>query len=106
MSETKDIVSAAIGALDGKKAENIRHYDVRGKSSVTDEIVVASATSAPHLRSLSVAVQRALRESCGEGARVSGDAESAWIVLDYVDVMIHLFLPEAREYYDIESLWG
>jgi ribosome-associated protein len=78
---------------------------VCGRSSVTDAVVVASASSTPHLRSLSVAVQRALREGCGEGARVSGDADSAWIVLDYVDVMIHLFLPEAREYYDIESLW-
>ena len=87
-------------ALEEKKADEIKSYDVCGRSSVTDAVVVASASSTPHLRSLSVAVQRALREGCGEGARVSGDADSAWI-----DVMIHLFLPEAREYYDIESLW-
>ena len=64
----------------------------------------ASATSVPHLRALAVAVERALAAK-GEHARVSGDAESAWIVLDYTDVMVHLFLPDARRYYDIESLW-
>lgn len=106
MSDTTGILEAVVGALDDKKAENVRTYDVRGKSSVTDAVVAASATSAPHLRALSVAVQRAVREKTGEGARVSGDAESAWIVLDYVDAMVHLFLPEAREYYDIESLWA
>ena len=98
-------IDAIKKALDDKKAENVQQYDVRGRSSVTDATVVASATSVPHLRALSVAVERAVREACGEGARVSGDAESAWIVLDYFDVMVHLFLPDAREYYDIEALW-
>lgn len=106
MSDTTQIVEAAVGALEEKKAENVRTYDVRGRSSVTDSAVAASATSAPHLRALAVAVQRAVREKCGVGARVSGDAESAWIVLDYIDAMVHIFLPEAREYYDIEALWA
>ncbi len=104
-TETKKKIDAITKALDDKKAENTVVYDVRGKSSVTDFTVAASATSAPHLRALSVAVQRAVREASGEGARVSGDEETAWIVLDYFDVMVHLFLPDAREYYDIEALW-
>ena len=106
MSEgTNPKIDAIRKALEDKKAEGIAVYDVRGKSSITDATVVASATSAPHLRALSVAVQRAVREACGEGARISGDAESAWIVLDYFDAMVHLFLPDARAYYDIEALW-
>ncbi len=103
--ETNPKIDAIRKALEDKKAADVAVYDVRGKSSITDETVVASATSAPHLRALSVAVQRAVREACGEGARISGDAESAWIVLDYFDVMVHLFLPDARAYYDIEALW-
>ena len=103
--ETNPKIDAIRKALDDRKAEGIAVYDVRGKSSITDVTVVASATSAPHLRALSVAVQRAVREACGEGARISGDAESAWIVLDYFDAMVHLFLPDARAYYDIEALW-
>ena len=106
MSEEKNPkIDAIRKAREDKKAEGVAVYDVRGRSSITDTAVVASATSAPHLRALSVAVQRAVREACGEGARISGDAESAWIVLDYFDVMVHLFLPDARAYYDIEALW-
>lgn len=106
MSEEKNPkIDAIRKALEDKKAEGVAVYDIRGRSSITDTAVVASATSAPHLRALSVAVQRAVREACGEGARISGDAESAWIVLDYFDAMVHLFLPDARAYYDIEALW-
>ena len=106
MSEEKNPkIDAIRKALEDKKAEGVAVYDVRGRSSITDTAVVASATSAPHPRALSVAVQRAVREACGEGARISGDAESAWIVLDYFDAMVHLFLPDARAYYDIEALW-
>ena len=106
MSEEKNPkIDAIRKALEDKKAEGVAVYDVRGRSSITDTAVVASATSAPHLRALSVAVQRAVREACGEGARISGDAESAWIVLDYFDAMVHLFLPDARAYYDIEARW-
>lgn len=106
MSEEKNPkIDAIRKALEDKKAEGVVVYDVRGRSSITDTAVVASATSAPHLRALSVAVQRAVRDACGEGARISGDAESAWIVLDYFDAMVHLFLPDARAYYDIEALW-
>ena len=106
MSEEKNPkIDAIRKALEDKKAEGVAVYDVRGRSSITDTAVVASATSAPHLRALSVAVQRAVREACGDGARISGDAESAWIVLDYFDAMVHLFLPDARAYYDIEALW-
>jgi len=106
MSEPKpDRIAVIRKALEDRKAENVLDFDVRGRSSVTDATVVASATSAPHLRALSVAVERAMRDAFGEGARVSGDAESAWIVLDYIDVMVHLFLPDARAYYDVEALW-
>ena len=106
MSEEKNPkIDAIRKALEDKKAEGVAVYDVRGRSSITDTAVVASATSAPHLRALSVAVQRAVRDACGEGARISGDAESAWIVLDYFDAMVHLVLPDARAYYDIEALW-
>lgn len=80
-------------------------FDVRERSTLTDFVVVASGTSTPHLKSLAGSLQRELKK-VGEGSvRVSGDSESAWIVLDLYDVIVHLFLPEAREYYAIESLW-
>lgn len=101
---TQEETETVLRALGDKQAVDVAAYDVRGKSGITDETVVASATSAPHLRALAVAVERAMAAKGGH-ARVSGDAESAWIVLDYSDLMVHLFLPDARRYYDIESLW-
>lgn len=80
-------------------------FDVRGRSTLTDFVVVASGTSTPHLKSLAGTLQRELKKAGERALRVSGDSESAWIVLDLYDVIVHLFLPEAREYYAIESLW-
>ena len=92
--------------LDDRQAEDIRIVDLQGVSSLTDAVVVASATSTPHLRALESEVAKRVREHCdNDSARISGDPESAWIVMDYFNVIVHLFLPEAREYYDIESLW-
>lgn len=69
--------------------------------------MIASATSAPHLKALQGEVAKQLREKHGQSShRQSGDSASAWIVMDYFDVVVHLFLPEAREYYDIEDLWA
>ena len=95
------------GVLDARLAESIRVIDLRGVSSLTDAVVVASATSGPHLRALESEVARKVREHCdNDAARISGDAASAWIVMDYFNVIVHLFLPEARAYYNIEALWA
>jgi len=94
-------------ALDDKQAEEIRVFDVRGVSTVTDWCVVATGTSAPHLKALLKAVQGWLREQ--ENAprtRQSGEPDSGWVLLDAFSVVVHLFVPEAREYYDIETLWA
>ena len=89
--------------LDARLAEGIRVVDLRGVSSLTDVVVVASATSGPHLRALESEVAKRVREQCdNDAARISGDAAS---VMDYFNVIVHLFLPEARAYYDIEALW-
>ncbi len=76
-----------------------------GKSTLADIIIVASGNSSPHLKALAGTVQREMKKGGDNSVRVSGDSESAWIVVDLYDVIVHLFLPDAREYYDIESLW-
>ena len=101
-----EVAKLAAATIDSRKGEGIRVVDVRGVSPLADYIVIATATSAPHLRGLQTELAKVLREKAGEDSkRTSGDAQSAWMVLDYFDVMIHLFLPEARTYYAIESLW-
>lgn len=94
-----------MGILEDRKAEDIKVFDVAGKSTLTDMIVIASCTSSPHLKALSGTIQREMKKAGEKSIRVSGDPESAWIVVDLYDVIVHLFLPSAREYYDIESLW-
>lgn len=80
--------------------------DVRGLSSVTDYYLIATGTSAPHLRALAEDLDVQLKREDVRCYRQSGAPESGWMVLDYVDVVIHLFSPEQRSYYDIERLWA
>ena len=78
--------------------------DVRGISTVTDYCVIASGTSSPHLKALTTEVQHTMKQH-GIPARRSGLPESGWVVVDCLDAVIHIFVPEARAYYAIESLW-
>ena len=104
-TDTLETVKRCCEALDGKKAIDVRVLDVVGKSSVTDYFVVATGNSEPHLRALGRELQKALQET---GTSVVGSdkgAQSGWVVVDAFDFMVHLFLPEQREYYQIEALW-
>jgi ribosome-associated protein len=92
---------------DDKKAEHIVILDVRKLSSVTDYFVIATGTSEPHLRAIVEEITEKLREECGLRPRATdGTAKNNWIVLDYFDVIVHLMRADARERYDLESLWG
>ena len=84
-------------ALEDAKAADVKVYDVRGRSGLTDFFVVATGAAAPHLKALLRALPKAYR--------MSGDPESGWIVGDYVDVVVHVFSAEARAYYQLEKLW-
>ena len=92
---TEEIVKA----LEDAKGADIKVYDVRGKSGLTDCFVVATGAAAPHLKALVKALPK-------KAYRVSGDPESGWIVADYIDVVVHVFSPEARAYYALEKLWA
>jgi ribosome-associated protein len=92
---------------DNKKAEDIVVLDVRKLSSVTDFFVIASGTSEPHLRAILDEITDRLREDHGVRPRaVDGTVHGAWVVLDFFDVIVHLMRADARERYDLESLWG
>ena len=92
---------------DNKKAENILILDVRKLSSVTDYFVIASGTSEPHLRAIVEEIKDELRENHGlRPVRTDGTIHGAWVVLDYFDVIVHVMRQDARDRYDLESLWG
>jgi len=92
---------------DNKKAENIVILEVRDLSSVTDYFVIASGTSEPHLRAITEEITSGLRDQHDLRPRaVDGALQTAWIVLDYFDVIVHVMKPDVREKYDLETLWG
>jgi len=92
-------------ALENKLAKDVRVWDVRGISSVTDFYIVATGTSAPHLKALISEVQRHLKALDVSSHRASGTPDSGWVVLDFVHAVVHVFAAEARDYYAIETLW-
>lgn len=92
---------------DNKKAENIAILDVRDLSSVTDYFVIASGTSEPHLRAIVDEISDHLREEQGlKPKAIDGTLQTAWVVLDYFDVIVHVMRADVRERYDLETLWG
>lgn len=101
----KEQVKLVVQALEDKKAVDIKTYDVRGVSGLCDAFVVATGTAAPHLKGIVAGVQGAMKQAGESSFRLSGDPESGWIVVDYVDVVVHVFSPEARAYYALERLW-
>lgn len=98
-------VLAVVKALDEKKAEGIRVLELGQLSSVADYMVVATGTSDPHLRALRIAVENALDEAGSPARGIESQKESGWTVVDGIDVMVHLFRPDMRESYSMESLW-
>ena len=96
---------AARAALD-KKASELVVLDVRGLSNVTDYFLVCSGRSVPHVRTIIEAIRAELKGGNLRPLHMEGTAESGWVLLDYGDVLAHVFLEDTRAYYALERLWG
>ena len=92
-------------ALEARKGIDVKIYDMTGKNALADFFVVATGAAAPHLKALAAESQNAMRNAGVQKYRMSGDPDSGWIAVDYVDVVVHVFSPEARRYYALEKLW-
>lgn len=88
------------------KAHQLRAYDVRGLTLIADSFVICSAMSEPQMKAIRNAVVESMSDIGRHPLHAEGEANSAWLVLDYGDVIFHLFRAEAREYYDLDGLWG
>lgn len=104
--KTAELARKARTLLSDRKGQDILILDMRGLSSVTDYFVIATAQNRPHLKTLADELERGLARDGYLCYRRAGTPESGWIVADYVDAVVHLFLPELRAYYGLESLWG
>lgn len=99
-------VAAAVEALSGLKGQDIVVLDLRGMTDATDWFVVVSGTSDTHVRGLADAVTKALQLLGHRPHHAEGVTQGRWVLIDFVDVVIHLFHPEARAFYRLERLWG
>lgn len=98
-------VRQAIAAIDEHKGLATVALDMRSVSGFTDFMVLANGRSEPHVKALADAVEERLREHDVKVAHVEGKREGHWVLLDYGDLVVHVFTPEMRDFYQLERLW-
>jgi ribosome-associated protein len=101
-----DLEQAILAKLDEDKAQDIVLIDLRGKSPMSDAMIVASGRSHRHVGALADHLQRLLKEQGLGRVKVSGLPHCDWVLLDAGDVIVHLFRPEVRSFYNIEKIWS
>jgi ribosome-associated protein len=95
-----------LARLDDDKAQDVVFIDLKGKSAVADGLVVASGRSHRHVGAMADHLLRALKEAGYGRARVEGLPSCDWVLIDAGDVIVHLFRPEVRSFYNIEKIWS
>ena len=103
--QTEQLRELVHNALEDIKARDITEIDVRGKSSVTDYMVIASGTSKRHVMSVAQEVLDKVKEAGLQPVGTEGQAVGDWILVDLGDVIVHVMMPDARSFYDLERLW-
>ena len=103
--DTKELAKIIYDALDDKKASDIRIIDIRDISVIADYFIVASAGNINQLGALQDAVDEKMYKNGHKGGHIEGNRESTWILMDYEDVIIHLFSSEDRLFYNLERIW-
>lgn len=104
--EARDAARIAANAALDKKAEEIEIYDLRGISSVTDFFVICTGSTDVHCKAIQKHISNTLKDDKIRPFHIEGVESARWILLDYVDFVVHVFQPEVREYYNLESIWG
>ena len=92
--------------LDNNKAQNISTIDLKNKSYIADYMIIASGTSSRHLQSLSEILLAELKKIGLDNCRMEGKDSSDWKLVDAYDVIVHIFHPEKREFYNLEKMWS
>jgi len=106
LSSVSLALQSVLASLEDSKAENIVPIDLRGKSVIGDHMVIASGRSHRHVTAVADQLLRALKESGhGNGVKVEGLSGGDWVLIDTGDIIIHVFRPEVREFYNIEKMW-
>jgi len=104
--EIKKIKSIIEKTLDNNKASNIISIDLKKKSYIADYMIIASGTSSRHLQSLSEILVSELKKIGLNNCRIEGKDSKDWKLVDALDIIVHIFHPDKREFYDLEKMWS
>jgi ribosome-associated protein len=104
--QTEELVKIVTGELDLRKGENITVIDVRGRTSVTDFMILVTGTSERHAKSLCGYVTEKIKESGLRPLGLEGEQGSDWVLLDLGDIIVHVMTAQARNLYQLEKLWS
>ncbi len=99
------ILKVAANALNNKKARQLKVLKIDDLTAIADYFVIATATSSTHVRALADEVEEKLKEQSVEPHHIEGKS-TGWIVLDYNSVIVHVFTPDQREFYNLDSMWS
>lgn len=100
------LLDMVLAILDDAKAEDVTSIDIRGKSALSDYMIIASGRSNRHVSAITDRLLRDLKKAGCDSPKVEGTPQCDWVLIDANDCIIHLFRPEVRSYYNIEKMWS
>ena len=106
MDKISDLKSVVVDILDLNKAQDIVTIDLKDKSSMADYMIIASGTSSRHIQSLSEQVLEKLKDNGIKNSKIEGKDSTEWKLVDGIDLIVHIFHPEKRKFYEIEKIWS
>ena len=106
MQKNKDLKSIILDTLDSNKALDIISIDLKNKSSMADYMIIASGTSSRHIQALSEQVLEKLRSNGVKNSKIEGKESLDWKLVDGIDLIVHIFHPDKRKFYELEKIWS
>ena len=106
MEKNTNLKSIILDTLDSNKALDIVSIDLKNKSSMADYMIIASGTSSRHIQALSEQVLEKLRSNGVKNSKIEGKESSDWKLVDGIDLIVHIFNPEKRKFYELEKIWS
>ena len=106
MDKIFDLKTIILNTLDSNKALDIISIDLANKSSIADYMIIASGTSSRHIQALSEQVLEKFKNSGIKNCKIEGKESNDWKLIDCIDVIVHIFNPEKRKFYELEKMWS
>lgn len=102
---SEQVLSRILSSLDDDKAEDVVTIDLRGRSAMADHMVIASGRSARQVGAIAEKLAERYKQATGRTARIEGKDTGDWVLIDTDDVIVHVFRPEVRDFYQLEKMW-